>query len=91
MSNLHKSIQKIWYFKKNGLLPWGYTENGDEMFWKISEKIDDWEIIVYESRSSNFYSYKMQLVEFIYKLITKKIVCNAFPSDFLQDGAKYLL
>lgn len=71
------------YPEKDGILPWGYTENGDELYWKTSEK-DNWEIVIYESRSSNFCIYKMEFTEFIYKLITKEIVCEAFPDDFLS-------
>nr|WP_317356409.1 SMI1/KNR4 family protein [uncultured Tyzzerella sp.] len=79
------------YPEKNGLLPWGYTENGDEMFWLINDNIEDWLIIAYESRSSKFYSYEMSFVEFIYKLITKKLVCDIFPQDFFEEEIKYLL
>lgn len=72
-------------------MPWGYTENGDEMFWLINDNIEDWLIIAYESRSSKFYSYEMSFVEFIYKLITKKLVCDIFPQDFFEEEIKYLL
>ena len=39
------------YPDKGGLLPWGYTDNGDELYWKTNECLDNWEIIIYESAS----------------------------------------
>lgn len=76
--------------EENGLLPWGYTDNGDELYWKTASDTDDWEIVVYESRSPEAYHYKMGLAEFLYKLICKEIECYAFPDDLsLKKGMKY--
>ena len=84
------------YFKHNiypeedGLLPWGYTENGDELYWKTSSSPDNWEIVIYESASPEYYSYKMSLAEFLYKIIIKQLECSIL-SDNLSDGKlKYI-
>ena len=50
------------YPEENGLLPWGYTDNGDELYWKTSSSPDNWEIVIYESASSENHNYKMSLV-----------------------------
>ncbi len=44
------------YYKHNvypssgGILPWAYTDNGDELYWLTDGKPDEWKIVVYESR-----------------------------------------
>ncbi len=39
------------YPSESGLIPWGFTDNGDELYWK-SSLIEDWSIVIYESRNS---------------------------------------
>lgn len=73
------------YPNKDGIFPWGYTDNGDELYWKTNEDSGKWDIVVYPSRESFGYVYKMSLTEFLYKLIVKELICSAFPNDFLLD------
>ncbi len=75
---------------KGGILPWGYTDNGDELYWLTEGNCDEWKIVVYESRSSDFYEYNMGIVQFIYELISKKIICPAFPDDFPGDICEFI-
>lgn len=77
------------YPEENGLLPWGYTENGDELYWKTGAAFEDWEIVVYESASPDYYSYKMSLSEFLYKIITKELECDIFPDDLFEEEVIY--
>ena len=74
---------------KNGLLPWGYTDNGDELYWKTSDKHSDWEIVIYESRSVEYYHYKMGIAEFLYKLICKEIECDVFTGCISCQKTEY--
>ena len=73
------------YPEEGGLLPWGYTDNGDELFFDLKNEF----IVVIETRYSDVYKYKMGMVEFLYKLFTKKIKCNAFPDDFISGEVEY--
>lgn len=73
------------YPDEGGLLPWGYTDNGDELYFDLNNNT----IVVMETRYSNFYEYKMGMIEFLYKLFIKEIRCNAFPKDFLDKIFKY--
>ncbi len=73
----------------NGILPLGYTDNGDEVFWKTAEKTENWTIVVYESRSDDYIEYDMGIVTFIYNLVTKKIVCDIFPNEFIGEENSY--
>lgn len=84
------------YFKhdvfpsKGGILPWGYTENGDELYWLADGTSNEWHVIVYESRSSDYYEYSMGMVEFIYRIISGKLRCNAFPDDFPGEKCEFI-
>ena len=75
--------------EKKGLLPWGYTDNGDELYWETDDKFEDWKIVIYESRSANFFYYEMGLSEFLYKLICKEINCDIFPDNISVGNIKY--
>lgn len=75
--------------ENKGLLPWGFTDNGDELYWETGNKFEDWKIIIYESRSSDYFEYEMSLCEFLYKLICGEIICNAFPNDIFMGIKKY--
>ena len=73
-----------------GLLPCAITDNGDEIYWLTTKVTDEWNIIVYESRSSDYYQYNMGLVEFLYKILAKEINCEAFPDDFPGDKCEFI-
>lgn len=73
------------YPEEGGLLPWSYTDNGDELYFDLLNE----SIVVIEARYSNFYEYKMGMIEFLYKLFTKEIKCNAFPNDFINEVLQY--
>ncbi len=73
-----------------GLLPCAITDNGDEIYWLTSNTSDEWNIVVYESRSSDYYEYSMGLAEFLYKILEKEIECSAFPDDFPGDKCEFI-
>ncbi|MFS0901780.1 SMI1/KNR4 family protein [Priestia aryabhattai] len=70
------------YPETGGILPWGYTENGDELYWLTEGSTDEWKVVVYESRSPENYIYSLSMTDFLYQIITKKLVCDAFLDDF---------
>ena len=78
------------YPSSGGLLPWAYTENGDELYWLTEGHPDEWKIVVYESRSPENYTYSLTMVEFLYQIITKELICGAFPDDFPNDEATFV-
>lgn len=73
-----------------GLLPWAYTDNGDEIYWLTSENSNEWSVVVYETRSPEYHEYSMNMVEFLYKIITKASVCEAFPEDFPSEEPEFI-
>lgn len=68
-----------------GLLPWGFTDNGDELYWLTQEDSSSWTIVVYESCSSDYHEYPMSMVDFLYEIVSGNMVCGAFPEDFPGD------
>lgn len=78
------------YPEKEGLLPWGFTDNGDELYWQTNEQLDSWRIVIYESASSVSYTYDMCLTEFLYKLFRREIECPAFPTSLFEEEASFV-
>ena len=70
------------YPNDNGLLPFGLTDNGDELFWLVRGEPDNWKVVVYRTRSEEYIKYDFTLIEFIHKIITREINCGIFPDDF---------
>lgn len=75
--------------EKKGLLPWGYTDNGDELYWETDDNFENWKVVIYESRSANYFYYEMGLSEFLYKLICNQINCDIFPDNISKGNIKY--
>ncbi|MDM5154748.1 SMI1/KNR4 family protein [Bacillus sp. DX1.1] len=78
------------YPVNNGLLPCAITDNGDEIYWLTNEECDQWRIIVYDSRSNDYYEYNNSMTEFLYKVISKEIICPVFPNDLFKDGCQFI-
>lgn len=76
--------------EEGGILPWGYTENGDELYWKTALSSEEWKIVIYESASPDCSNYEMSLSEFLYKLIVKEIGCKIFPDNLFDGNVKYV-
>lgn len=72
------------YPSEGGIIPWGFTDNGDELYWK-SSLIEDWLIVIYESRSSEYFEYDMSFTEFLYKLVTSQIRCDDIFEEYKSE------
>lgn len=75
------------YSEKNGLFPWGITDNGDELFWNFKGNV--LEVVVLESRYARNMSFIMGMEEFLCKLLKKEIECSIFPDDFILESNYY--
>jgi len=87
---LRKSHPNIFRYnifpEKNGLLPWGFTDNGQELYWKTGSAPDEWSVVVCEY---DCYEYKMCMTEFLYKILSGEIICDKFPEDFPDQDVRY--
>lgn len=78
------------YPEDGGLLPFAYTDNGDELYWLTKGKPEQWHVVIYESRSPEFHYYSVGLAEFLYKIIQKQILCEIFDDDMFFSGMEYI-
>ncbi|WP_165802509.1 hypothetical protein [Priestia megaterium] len=42
------------------------------------------------SRSPEHHIYSLSITDFLCKIITKKLACDAFPDDFSSDAATFI-
>ena len=69
-----------------GFLPFGSTNNGDNLFWVTKGSSDEWTVAVMGPRSPDVYRYDVGMVEFLRKVLSGEIQCKAFPDDFPADA-----
>ncbi len=67
---------------KDGLLPFGTTDNGDVLFWKTSGEPNQWTIVVNASRESLYDRFDENMTDFLTKILRRELVCAIFPADF---------
>lgn len=85
----NKLIEYDYSFYDNGieLFPWGITDNGDELYWNYVNGVA--EIVIFASRYDDVFSCKLNMIDFLTGLLTKKIECDIFPDDFVLDNNYY--
>jgi hypothetical protein len=71
------------YPDKGGLLPWGFSINGDHLFWFAQGEPQEWTIAVDESRGASFETYNDSMSSFLVKLLKKEI-----QSEILGDNLR---
>jgi|688.fasta_scaffold392787_2 hypothetical protein len=67
------------YPEQGGLLAWGATDNGDDLYWQTVGDPDAWTIVVNESRSDVYEEFPFGMVEFVLKVITGELVSEILP------------
>ncbi|WP_309090647.1 SMI1/KNR4 family protein [Phenylobacterium sp.] len=66
-----------------GLLPFGTTDNGDELFWLTEGAPDTWRVVVWDRGMQTFETFDCGLTDFLAGLATGTILPKAFPEDLL--------
>ena len=73
------------YPKKEGLLPFGVTDNGDNFYWLYtSENPDSWKIIIYKDRSEEYLEYNLSLTEFLVSFLKGQVQCDILPEEWQE-------
>jgi hypothetical protein len=72
-----------------GLLPFGYTANGDLLFWKTLGSAERWTIVVNGTRSDDYEEFRTNLVDFLAGILSKNLYCWLFPDDFPRDTPSF--
>ncbi|MDP8099278.1 SMI1/KNR4 family protein [Pasteurella atlantica] len=77
------------YPEKNGLYPFGQTDNGDYLLWKTAGNINDWTVSIIECRSLEAQHTPYNFVDFLYLLLSKEVRYDAFPEDFPSEKIEF--
>jgi len=78
------------YPDADGLLPWGSTDNGDQLFWLTTGNPNNWSVVVHAPRDGVFEHYAESMTSFLEKLIRRDVVSQIFPKDFLENDILFL-
>jgi len=68
-----------------GILPFGITDNGDLLAWRVQGSPDTWGVVVVDSRAPKYQSFDMPFSRFLAGILKKELVCTIFPPDFPTD------
>lgn len=74
--------------EKEGLLPFGLTMSGDQLFW-LTNSDNQWSIVVREQATGQFTQYNECMTEFLYKLLKKEINNTLLPRELYSDQIVY--
>lgn len=73
-----------------GLLPCGVTDNGDVIYWMTDGRPDCWKVAVNAARSPEWEVFPGGVVEFIWKVLTRRELCHFFPDDFPSNEPVFI-
>ncbi len=69
--------------EEGGILPFGATINGHIIFWKTTQKPNNWTIVISKSRSTKFEEHVMNTTEFLTNLMLRRLENTAmYGPDF---------
>lgn len=74
--------------EQEGLLPFGLTVNGDQLFW-LTNRDSEWTIVVREQETGMFSHYKESMTDFLYKLLNKEIPNNLLPKELSTNKLSF--
>lgn len=67
-----------------GLLPWGTSDNGDVLCWRMIDKPDSWPVAVLPPRSEEVDDYGMSMTRFLARWVSGELVVKSFPKDIVH-------
>ena len=68
---------------KDGLYPWGITDNGDELYWELGERT---QVVIFAARHATYVKLEMSLTEVLREIFINGNTYNIFPDDlFLEE------
>lgn len=69
--------------QEGGLIPFGGTDNGDQLFWLPQGTPDEWTVVIFDRGGLCFEAVDRDLTGFLAGLATGEVQPNAFPEDLL--------
>jgi hypothetical protein len=73
------------YPADEGILPFGITDNGDLLAWRVHGKPDAWPVIVVDSRAPKCQTFDAGFSQFLAGILGNELVCDIFPDDFPDE------
>lgn len=74
------------YPEPGGVLPWGSTDDGDQLFWLTSGAPNEWTTLINEVRSSNFQVFRYSMTAFLCAWITGELNCEIIPYNAIDHN-----
>jgi SUKH superfamily protein len=74
-----------------GLLPFGYTGNGDTILWLTRGMPSRWTVVVNGSRSSDYEELPMNTTSFLAGVLSGRVSCSLFPDDFPDPNPRIII
>lgn len=68
-----------------GILPFGITDNGDVLFWRVTGDPNNWHVVVNESRAPDWEGYELSMSRFLAEILQRHLTCNIFPKNFPEQ------
>ena len=70
--------------KPGGVLPLGWTDNGDELYWVTEGDPDGWPVALLESRAALQEVHRMPVTGFLAALAANQLTSRILPEDVLD-------
>lgn len=77
--------------EKDGLLPWGQTDNGNSLYWLTNGHPDFWEVVVFDGDYFEHVKYNLTMTGFLVAWLSGEIEINVFPKLNLDEVNFYPL
>ena len=74
--------------ERDGLFPWGITDNGDELFWLVGSSTGH-SVVVCDSRAANWFDFRLSTCEFLAGILVGEVHVPCFPGDFPGGQATF--
>ncbi len=73
------------YPERGGLLPWGFTDNGDNLYWVTRGDSNEWPVVLNASRQPAYEYYDCSMTEFLAKVLQGELESHIMPSDLAES------
>jgi hypothetical protein len=67
---------------KDGIFPWGITDNGDILHWLCKGKPESWKVVISENRCSGWHLLETGFLDTLIDIIELRFLIDCFPEDF---------
>lgn len=70
------------YPDRHGWVPWGSTDNGDTLLWKMDSETADWKICVVDMSCVYWQEFDCGFLEFLVRMLRNELYMKVLPDDF---------